>query len=364
MSDDTRVLVIPANAPPPVAQLGEMLNAKMQTLVEAAPAALAKHMDPLRIAKLSLQAYMRNPALMECSPASYAMALYDAIKFGLDPMSPHGYAYLIPRRNKRTGRKEVNFQVGYKGYLHLARKLGMVRDARANVVVAGEPFEADFVEGKIIHKWSAEVDHTDESKYVAAYCIAWPTDGSERAHFCVLDRQQVHKRRAVAQTMDVWNAWPDRQWRKTAVSTLFRGGEIEIDPVFASLMDYDTEQEVGETRTMVAASGVGAVKAALGIAVDPVEASLPSPEPAEMPLEDAPVYGDPTDEPAPAPAPEKPQPMQRTALQVQLAAEWKASGRPATEFPDFAMGVIGKMCADDDADRQKLVDALLSGGGA
>lgn len=109
-------------------------------------------------------------------------------------------------------------------------------------------------------------------------------------------------------------------------------------------------------------SGVSAVRAALGIAEDPVEAALPDPTPAEMPLEDAPVYGDPTDAPAPAPA--RPQPMQRTALQTQLATEWKASGRSVDEFGDFAQSVIGKPRADNDEDRQRLIDALLSGGGA
>lgn len=109
-------------------------------------------------------------------------------------------------------------------------------------------------------------------------------------------------------------------------------------------------------------SGVSAVRAALGITEDPVDASLPNPTPAEMPLDDAPVYGDPTD--APAPARPKPQPMQRTALQTRLAAEWKASGRSADEFEGFAQAVIGKPCADNDEERQRLIDALLSGGGA
>lgn len=274
---DTSLVVVGDKAPEQVKKLGEMMNAKMQALIEVAPVALAKYMDPLRIAKMALHAYQVNPHLMECSPQSYFIALYDALKYGLDPTSPHGYAYLVPRKKKAC------FQVGYKGYLHLARKLGMVKDARANVVVAGEEFSADYING-IVHKWSPDVDHTDESKYVAAYCVAWPTDGSDRPHFCVLDRPQILARREVAMTKNIWNAWPDRMWRKTAVLTLFRGGEVEIDPLFAELMERDTEFEVGEKKTVIATSGVGAVKAALGITaeVDPVEASLPSPEPAEV----------------------------------------------------------------------------------
>ena len=199
MTDPTTALTVNDRAPDQVKRLGEIMNAKMSALIDVAPAALAKYMDPMRIAKMALHAYQTNKDLMECSPQSYFVALYDALKYGLDPTSPHGYAYLVPRKKKAC------FQVGYKGYLHLARKLGMVRDARANVVVAGEPFEADYIEGTIKHKWSPEVDHTDEEKYVAAYCIAWPTDG-ERAYFTVLDRQQVHARRAVAMTQNIWKA--------------------------------------------------------------------------------------------------------------------------------------------------------------
>lgn len=282
MTDPTTALTVNDRAPDQVKRLGEIMNARMSALIDVAPAALAKYMDPMRIAKMALHAYQTNPALMECSPQSYFVALYDALKYGLDPTSPHGYAYLVPRKKKAC------FQVGYKGYLHLARKLGMVRDARANVVVAGEVFEVDYLADKPInHKWAPDVDHTDEEKFVAAYAIAWPTEGGI-PHFCVLDRPQVHARRAVAMTQNIWKAWPDRMWRKTAVLTLFRGGEIEINPLFAELMERDTEFEVGETKTVVATSGVGAVKAALGIAVepDPVDATLPTPEPAEMPADD------------------------------------------------------------------------------
>lgn len=343
-------IVVSSQAPVQVQRLGEMMRAKMSALVDVAPAALAKTMDPLRIAKLALNAYQTTPALLACTPESFFTALYDAMKYGLDPTSPHGYAYLVPRKNRAC------FQVGYKGFLLLARKLKMVRDVRANVVVAGEKFSANYVTGEIAHEWSPDVDHTDEEKFVAAYAIAWPIDG-DRAYFTVLDRKQVHARRAVAMTQNIWRAWPDRMWRKTAVLTLFRGGEIEIDPMFADLMARDTEFEIGETRTMVATSGVGAVKAALGISADPVDASLPSPEPAEMSIDETPVYGDPTEEPAAA----KPQPMQRTALQVQLAAEWKATGRSADDFAEFSQAVLGKPCADNDAERKLLIDALLEG---
>lgn len=354
-ADNVPSILVPAKAPPPVQRLGAILNERFTSLIDLAPAALSSKMDPLRIAKLALHSYQTNPNLLECSPESFFVALFDALKYGLDPTSPHGYAYLVPRK------KRACFQVGYKGYLFLARKLGMVKDARANVVVQGEEFSADFIEGKLTHKWALDADHTDESRFVAAYAIAWPADGSDRAHFCVLDRKQVHARRAVAMTQTIWNTWPDRMWRKTAVLTLFRGGEVEIDPMFAELMERDTEFEIGQNKTVVATGGgVGAVKAALGITEDPVEASLPDPTPAEMPLDDAPVYGDPTDAPASA----KPQPMQRTALQTRLAAEWKASGRSADEFEGFAQAVIGKPCADNDEERQRLIDALLSGGGA
>lgn len=53
-----------------------------------------------------------------------------------------------------------------------------------------------------------------------------------------------------------------------------------------------------------------------------------------------------------------PQPQQRTAAAVELAGLWKASGRTAAQFPEFAKAVIGKARVDDDADRQKLIEAL------
>jgi recombination protein RecT len=64
-----------------------------------------------------------------------------------------GHVYFVPRRNKKTGKKHIQFQAGYKGLLALAYKSGQVDSFQAEVVREGDAFDFELgTQGFIHHK--------------------------------------------------------------------------------------------------------------------------------------------------------------------------------------------------------------------
>lgn len=253
-----------------IASLGDMLKAKKDNLRKVIPPNLG--LDVERLVRMTIGAVARSPDLLVCSAPSIYAAVYDAVQWGIDPVSPQGYGYLVPRWNKNTKSKEASFQVGYKGLIHLARRFGCVSKVVANVVVEGEEFEFDPVAGEVRHRFDPKLDHTKEETFIAAYAIAWPKDpGLPPAAIC-LDRQQVLARRnASATSGGIWNQWPDRMWRKTAIRALFSGGEVELSPEFAQILehDYEVDRDDEPQRTIEVSESRG--MAALEMALDATE---------------------------------------------------------------------------------------------
>lgn len=89
---------------------------------------LPPHLDFDRFKILVAHAVRRNPKLLDCDQGSFMLALLMAAKVGLDPDGVMGHAEFIPRG------REVQYQIGYKGYIALARQSGEVLSIPASAV--------------------------------------------------------------------------------------------------------------------------------------------------------------------------------------------------------------------------------------
>lgn len=115
-------------------------------------------------AEAALKTELRaNPKLRECDPAKVLGAFSYGLQLGLVP-GPLGLVHFIPFGG------EVVFLVGYRGYIELAYRSGLVKDVSAELVHDGDVFRD--VRGsvpKIVH----EVDAAPgERAIVAAYAVA------------------------------------------------------------------------------------------------------------------------------------------------------------------------------------------------
>lgn len=113
----------------------------------------AVHIAPERFLSVVDQALRRSPGLLECTPSSILKSLLDAAELGLVPSGLIGQAYLVPYRNKNTGRKEAQLIPGYRGLIDLVRRSGELRSIEARVVRANDEFDIEFgTEGYVRHK--------------------------------------------------------------------------------------------------------------------------------------------------------------------------------------------------------------------
>jgi recombination protein RecT len=89
--------------------------------------------DPERWSRIVLSEYRRNDKLLDCDPNSMAAAAILAATLGLEP-GPLGLFYLVP-----FGREVVPI-IGYRGYVELAYRSGLVKSVWGDLVHDGDLF--------------------------------------------------------------------------------------------------------------------------------------------------------------------------------------------------------------------------------
>jgi recombination protein RecT len=96
--------------------------------------ALAGTIGVERFTRTILTELRRTPTLYECSPESLLGAMMLAAQLQLEP-GPLGLVYLVPFK------RQVEFIVGYRGYVELAFRSRLVKDVSASLVYSGDHFE-------------------------------------------------------------------------------------------------------------------------------------------------------------------------------------------------------------------------------
>lgn len=82
--------------------------------------------------------YFQSPDLQACDPNSVVAASINAASLRLFVDKTLGYACIVPFNNKKTGKKEAQFQVMWKGYVQLAQRTGQYAAVNAQPVYEGE----------------------------------------------------------------------------------------------------------------------------------------------------------------------------------------------------------------------------------
>lgn len=237
-----------------------------------------------------------SPKLAEAfqvSPGTAVSQLLMAAQCKLLPGSKYGYFYLIPRAmNRKTPSgwvktPEVTALIGYKGLLEMSKRHPRVHKIEAQVVYEGEEFAFLPGESKIIHKWSPDVDRSDE-KLIAAYarCVITEPNSTHAVHdepiIHCMSRKEIEKSRSRSEAWksaeESWNGKPpkkDSPWhtdyaamcRKTVLRALLNGGSVPRDMGMGGVLnqEIEAEQRSGEVPQLPAASQSSAARQLLGI---------------------------------------------------------------------------------------------------
>lgn len=108
---------------------------------------LPKHLTPERMARIAYTSIMKNPALAQCNPVSLANAVIEASMLGLEIGGPVGLAHLVPFKGQAT------LIIGYKGFMDLAYRSGIVSNFSAHPVYENDEFDFEYgINPKLRHK--------------------------------------------------------------------------------------------------------------------------------------------------------------------------------------------------------------------
>jgi recombination protein RecT len=218
-------------------------------------------------------------------------------ELGLEPASPLGHFYMIPRNIKGT--TQCTHMIGYKGMCELARRSGFVKRINADIVYQDEIeqglFSCSVEPPEIRHKWSPVIDR-DQKNIVCAYAIAELSDGNMVQ--VVLTSQDIdHRRsRSSARGNGPWVTDYAAMARKSALRALLGGGLVPLSAEMSRALQADDE-EIPSTQTVIDISsesediapepktGTDKLRVALGVTEQPQPVVLdvaPDLEPEEV----------------------------------------------------------------------------------
>lgn len=239
----------------PVDSPAAMVRKAIDTQSTAFAAVLPSHVDTDRFARLVLTAVKSTPDLMQCfgteqGKTSVLLAAMQAAAVGLEPNTPTQDCWLLPRR--RNGIWEAQLSLGYRGLLKLVRRSGQIASVHADVVYEADHFH--YARGLAVDIFEhVPTENDDPGPLTYAYAVVRFLNGGYQ--FVVLNRRQVHARRAMsdswknekARPYSPWTKWEEAMWRKSALRALVPmldlntevAQAIEVDEAPALRLDDD-----------------------------------------------------------------------------------------------------------------------------
>ena len=197
--------------------------------------ALPKHVNSERFVRIAITTIRQNPKLAQCSQESLLGALMVSAQLGLEP-GTLGQCYLIPFENKKLGKVECQFQIGYKGLIELLRRSGQLSDIYSYAVYENDDFE-------ITYGLSRDLKHkpnfSDRGEIIGFYAVAILKDGAKAFEYMTKDEVMKHeeKYRKGSYKNDVWNKNFEEMAQKTVVKKLLKWLPVSVE--FLDMINKD-----------------------------------------------------------------------------------------------------------------------------
>lgn len=209
----------------------ELLEARKQQLAMALP----KHLTPDRLLRVSLNAMIRTPKLLDCTQASLVGAVMECATLGLEPVL--GQAWILPYG------KEATFIPGYKGLLALARRSGQISTIQVGVVCEKDHFR--YVKGLHPVLEHVESDERDRGSVTHVWAVATMKDGGSQ--FEVMRKHEVDairdKSPSARSGSSPWVTHYEEMAKKTVLRRLCKLLPASVE--FQRAMELDEMAEVG-----------------------------------------------------------------------------------------------------------------------
>lgn len=144
--------------------------------------ALPKHLTSERLIQITTTVLSTNPALKKCTAVSLIGAVLQSAALGFDPTPTLGYCYFVPYGSN------IQLQIGYKGYMELARRSNEISEIYAHCVYADDYFHYEYGLNRTLeHRPSKTKKEAKNITHV--YAVAKLKDGGTQ--YVVLDKEEV-----------------------------------------------------------------------------------------------------------------------------------------------------------------------------
>lgn len=215
---------------------------------------LPKHMNMERMSRIALTTIRTNPKLLECEVSSLMGAVMQAVQLGLEP-GLLGHCYLLPFKNKKANKMEVQFIIGYKGMIDLARRSGHIQSIYAHAVYENDEFEYELgLHPQLKHKPS----FGERGEFIGAYAVAHFKDGGHQMEF--MPKSEIEKRRkrsaAANSSYSPWASDYDEMAKKTVVRYMFKYLPISIEVQSQAQHDEVVRKDITEEPEFIEADPI------------------------------------------------------------------------------------------------------------
>lgn len=219
------------------------LEEYMKQMAPAMKEALPRHMDVDRLMRLAMTTIRTTPQLREAEVSSLLGAVMQAAQLGLEP-GLLGQCYLLPFKNNKKGITEVQFIIGYKGMIDLARRSGHIESIYAHAVYEKDEFEYELgLEPKLKHKPSME---SDRGEFIGAYAVAHFKDGGYQFEF--MPKSEIEKRKARSKSANSsyspWKTDYEEMAKKTVIRHMWKYLPISVEIQEAVSYDEGTAKSI------------------------------------------------------------------------------------------------------------------------
>jgi recombination protein RecT len=186
-----------------------------------------KHLTPERLARIGMAATSRNPGLMECTPESIVGAIVSCAQMGLEP-NLIGHSYIVPFYNSKTGKKEAQFQIGYKGWIDLVHRTGAVSEIYAHTVHLNDRMSFKLgLDKDLTHDYDLGVDRGPIVAFYACYKLK---DGGKG--FVLMSKEEIdihRKKYSKTGGSGTWVSAYEEMAQKTVIKKLVKFMPVSIE---------------------------------------------------------------------------------------------------------------------------------------
>ena len=201
-----------------------------------------KKKDVERILRIAFLEYINTPTLHVCSIGSVGRALMNACRLGLEVGSLTGHAYLIPYKDHNTRTTYCNLQVGYKGLVEIAYKMGNIRSITATTVYSNEKI-------KITGGTNAGIEHemllSGKGDVIGYYVVVDVQDARPVFLYMSVEEIAAHRAKFSRGGGRFWTDFPEQMAYKTIFIKLFKW--LPKNPMLQVVEEIERGEYVGDS---------------------------------------------------------------------------------------------------------------------